>query len=99
MGSVSREGDEILLLFMVEDRCRLPNYPAWLGEILKGVINHDGGLEEAGCSCVARKLSFSYICHNKLGNRIMCTCSFFLVTEQVLLLTMCVFCEILNIEK
>lgn len=70
-----------------------------LGGILKGVINHGRGLEEAGCSCVAGKLFFSYICHNKLGNRIMCTCSFLLVAKQVLLLTMCVFCEILKIEK
>lgn len=66
--------------------------------ILKAVINQSGDLKQAGgCSYVA--FFHSYVCHNKRGNRIICACGFCLVTKQALLLTTCVFCEILNIEK
>lgn len=90
-------------LFTTGDRCGSSNDPAWpetLWNSKGSNISYQRFQTRGGMLLCGRKAFFhSYICHNKLGNRIMCTCRFCLVTKQALLLTMYVFCEILNIEK
>lgn len=92
------EGTKFCCLLIMEDRCGSSNDPVWH----KTLWNSKGRNKSHQIPWIrgrmflrGRKAFFhSYRCHNKLGNRIMCTCVFCLVTKQASLLTVCFLWDI-----
>lgn len=94
--SFQGKGTKLCFLFIMEERCGSSNDSACPKTLWNSKDNNKSHWRYQASQmmllCGSKAFFHSYICHNKLSNRIMCTCDL-LVTQQALFLTVYVFCE------